>query len=298
VKRFSEREGYKSIKEKIQIESIDDDLRNSLWNLLCKNYFTFSSKPMLYNQLYVAKLDDNVKPLFDFIWISLFKKPIDEMGGLIGSIYDKIKKYYFNCDWYEVYDFIEFIANNNIHHYLIKRGYRTINEVFIKECNEILERETSGYRFVHNIITRITSKIEIKEIEESFERISNIPNVNLHLNQALVLISSRKNPDYRNSIKESISAVEALCKIISKNDKATLGDALKIVKEKIGLHPALENSFSDLYGYTSSADGIRHALLEETNLNFDDAKFFLVSCSAFINYLISKCNLLGIVLIS
>jgi len=56
----------------------------------------------------------------------------------------------------------------------------------------------------------------------------------------------------------------------------------------------LKKGFSNLYGYTSSAEGIRHALLEEAKLNFEDAKFMLVSCSAFVNYLIAKTSKAGI----
>ena len=43
-----------------------------------------------------------------------------------------------------------------------------------------------------------------------------------------------------------------------------------------------------IYGYTSNGDGIRHALLEEDSLEYEDALYMLVSCSAFVNYLISK----------
>jgi hypothetical protein len=43
-----------------------------------------------------------------------------------------------------------------------------------------------------------------------------------------------------------------------------------------------------MYGYTSDADGIRHALLDQPSLSFEDAKFMLVSCSAFANYLVAK----------
>ena len=78
--------------------------------------------------------------------------------------------------------------------------------------------------------------------------------------------------------------MEAVCQIIAGDSNATLGKALK----GIGIHPALEKGFSAIYGYTSDAGGIRHALSDETNLGADDAKFFLVSCSAFVNYLIVK----------
>ena len=51
---------------------------------------------------------------------------------------------------------------------------------------------------------------------------------------------------------------------------------------------------AQLYGYTSDADGIRHALLDESDLDFEDAKFMLVSCSAFTNYLKGKAIKAGI----
>ena len=108
------------------------------------------------------------------------------------------------------------------------------------------------------------------------------------------LLADRKSPDYRNSVKESISAVEAISNLIANEKKATLGQALKAIESKVSLHPALKKAFSSLYGYTSDAEGIRHALLSETNLSFEDAKFMLVSCSAFINYLISKASKAGI----
>jgi hypothetical protein len=95
-------------------------------------------------------------------------------------------------------------------------------------------------------------------------------------------------------MKESISAVEAICKLITGDPKAKLGQALNEIEKKTGLHPALKKAFTSLYDYTSDAQGIRHALKDESNLYFEDAKFMLVSCSAFINYLMTKSSKAGI----
>ncbi len=93
-------------------------------------------------------------------------------------------------------------------------------------------------------------------------------------------------------IKESISAVESLCKIVTNDNNATLGKALNTIEKRFELHNALKSSFSALYGYTSDSGGIRHALLEDDKeVKFEDAKFFLVSCSAFVSYLKAKLNL-------
>jgi len=106
----------------------------------------------------------------------------------------------------------------------------------------------------------------------------------------LDMLADRFSPDYRNSIKESISAVESVAQIITDDSFATLGSALKVIERKGTMHPALKASLSSLYGYTSDADGIRHAMLKASSLCFIDVKFMLVACSAFINYLIKKAQ--------
>jgi len=41
--------------------------------------------------------------------------------------------------------------------------------------------------------------------------------------------------------------------------------------------------------------GIRHALVDGSNYDSEDAKFMLISCSAFINYLVVKASKAGLV---
>lgn len=224
--------------------------------------------------------------LFSFtklLWHGYFKKPADviDKNNYTQTI-EALKAYFLTkSPWYDVYNIIEFFANNF--------PDPVSNDLFIKECNAILETELSGYRFVGKLISPISSKNEIAEIEEAMA--SPLKSVNMHLENALRLLSDKELPDYRNSIKESISSVEAICKVIANNPNTTLGDALNIIEResKITLHADLKKAFSDLYHYTSDADGIRHALKDEkVNADFDEAKFMLVACSAFVNYLISK----------
>lgn len=121
--------------------------------------------------------------------------------------------------------------------------------------------------------------------------------VTSHIQNALDLYADNRNPSYRNSIKESISAVEAMCRLIV-NDEPTLGKALKEIETQgsVILPSALKQGFDKLYGYTSSSQGIRHSLglTEEPNVKQDDARFFLIACSAFVNYLATKALGAGI----
>ncbi len=279
--RFSERMSYTKSKVELQLEGIDSDLRNGIWSYLTLNIFQyfedkiFSETPRHQSMMHFTAN----------LWLNFFKRPIDTMPREKDRIISFLREWYFGAEWYEVYNLIEFVIENHDNEEEIT--------TLIKSLNDILERELSGYRVVSSKLTPIISKTDIAEIEKAIS--SPMSEVNVHLKRALELFSDRKNPDYRNSIKESISAVETICKIVARNPKATLNDALsQLDKEgKVRLHKAIQSAFSNLYGYTNDADGIRHSLMEEENLGQEDAQFMLASCSAFVNYLIVKNLRLG-----
>ncbi len=270
---FSQRIGKKPARKVIQIESIDDDLRNSLWNALIINYLD----NILYLGISGRVERSSLEGLIKNIWIYYFKKPLDTIEVKMDHCLKKIKEYFFQIEWYEVLDFIEFIA----HH-----GPELIKDKFIIDCNKYLENENSAYRFVHEKVTEITSEEEIRSIESAIENSTPYRGVRTHLTTALHLLSDKANPDFRNSIKESISSVESLAKQVSGDDNAKLKSVLKELEVNGKLHPALKSAFSSLYGYTSDAEGIRHALMNESNLTKADARFMIICCSAFINYFI------------
>jgi hypothetical protein len=224
-----------------------------------------------------------VNQLLDRYWLHFFKQPLDTRPQFKhssdgDSAYDIIRKYFFSCEWFELYDFLEFTLKN-----CDKGRVDTLR----KFLNSLLEEENAAYRIVGCEVAEMTNEEEIAAIEEAIKRPRDP--VSQHLEAALRLLSDRKSPDYRNSVKESISAVEALCHRMCADPKATLGDAIKKMKSVCHVHPAFEKGLSALYGYTSDASGIRHALTEggETP-SYADAKFMLVACSSFINYLLAK----------
>ena len=176
-----------------------------------------------------------------------------------------------------MYDFLEFVVGY----------YKEFRSGLVKSLNSILERELSGYRFVSGRLADITNAQELEMLETALKD-SQFAGVDAHLQQALDLYAKRDDPDYRNSIKESISAVEKMARIVSGNPRAMLSDALKAIEKKGWLHPALKDGFIKLYGYTSDANGIRHAMMDEPKLTAADARYFLLSCTSFINYLKSQ----------
>src|SRR6266480_431753 len=266
---FSIRRGIVPPKSLAQTDSMDRDLRVGLWNALTIHFWN------LWNG-HISQVSHS-RPcaiLCHLLYVNFWKKPIDTMPDWWEHVHKQVREYFYVCEWYEVYDFIEFVVDT------LSDDLSGATYQFRESCNVVLERELSGFRLVGAQFTPITSQEEVEAIAQALGVPSSLGPVMEHIDSALRMLSDRKAPDYRNSIKESISAVEALCQIIV-GKKATLGEALKTVETKVALHGALKGAFSSLYGYTSDAQGIRHALMDEQTLSVEDAKFMLVSCAAF-----------------
>ena len=107
-----------------------------------------------------------------------------------------------------------------------------------------------------------------------------------HLRQASESINQG---DYPGAVRESIHAVESTARQTNPHAK-TLEPALKSLEGAGGLHPALKRAFSNLYGYTSDEQGIRHALIDnpQPNVGQDEAVFMLGACASFSSYLARK----------
>lgn len=279
--KFSERMGETKVKSVIQIDSMDDDLKNSLWNVLYQNYFKIPD-------LTFIKGSDN-EIFFNNIWLYYLKEPIDKAPHLVEKHRSKVREMFFSSTWYGVYDLLEFMIQNPGPLLFPRLKY------IISEINKVLEVELSGYRIVENIFMPITDENQINEIQKAIDCTSknaNLKGINIHLKTAMEMLSNKTQPDYRNSIKESISAVESITKVISGKKTATLGEALKTIQNKgiIQIPKVLKEGFEKLYGYTNNEIGIRHALMDGPTIEQEDAIYMLVSCSAFINYLITKAD--------
>ena len=185
--------------------------------------------------------------------------------------------------WYRKLDFIEFVLIN------IKTLSSTAYDYFIKDLNAQFNRLRFGYKIVADQVIDSVSDEEVKSIEKAVNNKNT--NVKEHFTRALELYSQRPEGDYANSIKESISAVECVCRELTGAKK--LGEALNAIEKKgISIHPRLKEAFEQLYAYTNQPNtGVRHAMMDKEGSYApgpEEAIFFLVSCSAFVNYLASK----------
>lgn len=273
---FSERKGIKHFSDIVQVNSLNERTRNKIYTAT-EDIFALMDK---YNE----RLQNC---FIEFIYEELFsltKRDIPTIYGYSAyshtSVFNEIYNIINTENYSDVLTFIEGVI----------KGFSIIDEDtgnmlnlesrYTNIISNIFKTENVNYRIVNGIVTDLLNEETIKGIEETLENPYTV--VANHYSKALELLYKTK--DYDNSIKESISSVEAICQILTVNDKATLGDALKLLKDKI--HPAMKSAFEKLYGYTSDANGIRHSNgLGEGNSTFEEAKYMLISCSAFVNYL-------------
>jgi hypothetical protein len=278
--RFSQRQNITPSSKEIQIEWIDDELKNGIWNLI--------------KMIFIDKIRyGNGKDFENFatlLWHKFYKLPIDEIPNYQYEIESKIRYVFFNSEWFEIYDFVEFLIS-------VQSRPENKNSL-INSLNTLLEKEFSGYRIITEKVAPISNSLEFNEVSEVLENTKNLTaykGANIHLTKSLELISDKKNPNYRNSIKESISAVESTCRIVTGEN--TLGKALNKLESKgLKINKQLKSGFDKIYAYTNDKDnGIRHAFIEQANEpDFSDAKYMLISCSSFINYILDKARIFNI----
>lgn len=215
---------------------------------------------------------------FRAVWAGYLKRTLDTVPCEYFAARSELRTAYYGLAWNEAYDLVEFIAGLDL---------GSSRAPFVDGADAILVCESAGYRLIDGQVAPLVAESEVAAIETAAGNTA-CGGAAQHVRKALVLLSQRPDPDLRNSVKESISAVESAAKFIANDDKADLSKALKAVSDKIGMHGALEKGLLCIYGYTSDEDGIRHGMVDEPKLTVADARFMLVACSAFVNYLIEK----------
>lgn len=171
--RFSERYGYTSVTDVMQLEFIDDELINGLWSAFYDTIIQFGRQSA---SGHFPVEESEYRYLLPKLWKKFYKLPIDEipLNNWFHSVKTLRQNFYEELEWFEVY-YLEFVAQNLS---TVPKGR------FIKACNEVLRQEMAGYRFVGDEIVQITSNEEIAEIEQAINDADMDP-VSSHLKRSL-----------------------------------------------------------------------------------------------------------------
>ncbi len=266
---FSERHGYRPDRSRLhQLEEVDDRLRNAIWNFLLERFFLIESKSEIYELVssvwieVAGERSDALPSKVDLIW-----------GGVTsGPAVDFLREWYLNAFWYEVYDILDHVLRK----YPVEKN--------TSDANAMLSREGSAYRFAGSGIVPITSEEELNAIESAAQLPDPFHGASQHIAQAVALLSNRTTPDFRNAIKESISAVESAVRVAVGDERGDIDKGL----EKLALHNQLGQAWKNMFNWTSDEDGVRHGSKGTPQVGLSEARYMVVTCSAFVNYLAVK----------
>lgn len=155
--KFSERIGATPVRTALQVDSMDDALRNSLWNV--------------FHVCVIQRMERHVQhgrgfpgmpqwKLFHALWWAHFKAPLDTLADTMTGAINQVRTAYFRMPWHQVYDFIEFVGRPEAGGALNTTEFRHL-------CNVVLEGERSGFRFVGDEIAPFTNQEEISSVEQA-----------------------------------------------------------------------------------------------------------------------------------
>jgi AbiJ N-terminal domain 4 len=226
VDKFSDRVGATRKRSQLQIAVMDSALRNALWNWLCWALEKETRSGDTWGEEYWFRAAKGG------LWDEVFHLPEDEVKTY--GIHAFVKNQFISSELFDVYNLIEWVFPR-VNHF---RGQYDRRSDVVKELNGYLEREMSGYRAIGTQIVPITSPSEIAAIEEASRAKSGFAGVAEHIDSALTLLGKKPEPDYRNSIKESVSAVEAVAKLLTGEKSGGIDKAIAILERKGALHPS------------------------------------------------------------
>lgn len=283
---FAERMGLRASRTIVQSESLDEETRTALWNMLVILQEVFDAQLRGYHDS--GPTHDE---LLTSIWVNHFKRPRDEQPHRVAT-WNLIKKEILEGEWVDALEVLE--RTSKVLARADEERAEDSSGAFTNALNDRFEQYLVGYRFIGNEITPIDSSAEADSVDTALADAASIAGARHSLERAVELLADRQNPDYPNSVKESISAVEAVTKKIT--GEGTLGAGLKKLQGAgVNIHPALKEGWLKIYGWTSDEDGVRHGSIDAASIDQTMAKYMLVSCSAFVSYLIDEGRKSGLI---
>ena len=282
---FSQAQGYAELPRPLRLETISNQARVSLWNLLFSHAADegYGSSEGI---VVVFGGSPEFRPPWEDILSDLhcnhFTLPIDEFRATsryFRELYREplLERLTFN----QVFDLLQAIMQHPRCPETFTEGVATIFE----NCRLAYVVNTQQ----PVTIVPATTQQEGAAVTQAMQQLGDagLAGAGSHLREASQCIN---RSDWPGAIRESILAVESVARQLDPEASRTLDPALRSLENQVELHPALKSAFSKLYGYTSDEQGIRHALLDDaqSRAGKDEALFMLSACAAFCSFLLRK----------
>jgi len=174
--------------------------------------------------------------------------------------------------WQKVFDFCErlygYLAqdveryNGETEQYEIVIPKSQVQEYITRELQTLFLEEHLVFEFSNGLVRRRGRRHTTEQVARA-ELVLGDPRLSaalVHYNKALKYFRNVSDPDYENTVKEAVCAVEATARVLFPSGGSTLGDVVKsITGSDVGQLPkSIANTFHGLYGFRNGGQGVGH----------------------------------------
>ena len=156
---------------------------------------------------------------------------------------------------------------------------------YSNELNALFARNYFGYELRDGRMERVGARVHEESVAKArgILRDPDLAGPDEQFQKAIGFYNRRPDPDCENSVKEAVSAVEGVARVLTGNLKLTLSKVLAELKREQGVHPTLIQLLEKLYAYRGDAGGVGHGLTGKQEVRQEEAEFVLgVSASAIV----------------
>ena len=270
---FSQRYGYKDVPQQLKLEELPRGARVQIWNCVLEFLRNHGSSQH-------SHYEGTSAEILKSVYLEFLGHSLDEFSTYEPNVDSRLKKLFCSTlRFYELFDLLELIMKHNL---CPIDFVHNLQQIFIKTQLAYSIVETENFPpIIVPISNSCDREILIEALNTADE--NGFDTVHLHLANS---INKIKQEDWNGSVRESVSALESVVKILAERESTSFSNTLK----SLMLHKALEQGIVKLYGYASNKPGVRHAKLspEDTEVTLSESLLVLGICSSLTSYLIRE----------
>jgi hypothetical protein len=193
-----------------------------------------------------------------------------------------IEELIMGCEWLQIYDVCEVACAS-----LKVEGFRT---KFYAEVNQLFTEEQLGFEFRNGLVEKIGVGFIDAQIKEARYLLKEpeFKGADEHFEKALKAVNIRPNPDVENCVKDAVSAIESVGRILVNDEKPLLSDIIRDMAKRGIIPKPLDEAIQKVYAYRGNQPGVAHGLVGDSKVTVDEAEFVLAMSAAIIIYLVNK----------
>lgn len=286
--KFSHRHGYDP-------EFINKTFRDDAPRWVRKQYFKDILERLVCDAMSQASQNKPI-PVYDLIneiLVMVDEEPDDYYLSHTPAI-EVLRNLVMNIPWYRFYDTVETVAERIIYideedNFSQSRKNESVSfSAYRQRVNELFSDYNVDWKMNESGQLELPLppflEDKVKSTEDRLADQFRPARVHFAKARAFALGSHR---DAENSIKESISAIESICKTFYP-DASTLGDALKMMRKDGSVSPMLITIVEKFYAYANAEPAVRHGSNKDSAVLEHDAELALHFAAAFIRTLIVR----------